>query len=56
MDDNRNHKLDLAEFSKAMQDYGLGYNKEEVQELFNAFDKDHSGQIDFDEFLEKLRV
>lgn len=29
---------------------------QELQELFNAFDKDGSGVIDFDEFLLALRV
>lgn len=56
MDDNKNKKLDLDEFSKGINEYGLNYSKEEMRELFNAFDKDKSGQIDFDEFLEKLRV
>ena len=27
-----------------------------MKELFNAFDADNSGAVDFDEFLEKLRV
>jgi Ca2+-binding EF-hand superfamily protein len=56
MDDNKNRKLELEEFRKGVTEYGLNYSKEEMKELFNAFDKDHSGAIDFDEFLEKLRV
>jgi Ca2+-binding EF-hand superfamily protein len=56
MDDNKNRKLELEEFRKGVTEYGLNYSKEEMRELFNAFDKDHSGAIDFDEFLEKLRV
>lgn len=39
-----------------MHDYGLGYSKEEVKDLFNCFDRDHSGTIDFEEFLERLTV
>lgn len=56
MDDNKNKKLDLDEFRKGISEYGLQYSKEEMGELFLAFDKDRSGQIDFEEFLEKLRV
>ena len=56
IDDNKNKKLELEEFNKALTEYGLNYSKEETKELFYAFDKDHSGFIDFDEFLEKLRV
>jgi Ca2+-binding EF-hand superfamily protein len=55
MDDDRNHRLELEEFSKGVTEYGLNYSKEEIKELFYEFDKDHSGAVDFDEFLEKLR-
>lgn len=47
--------MQYEEFRKGVTEYGLNYNKSEMQELFNAFDKDHSGHIDFDEFLEQLR-
>ena len=56
MDDNKNKKLDFEEFKKGVTEYGLNYTKDEVRELFNMFDKDKSGQIDFEEFLEQLRV
>lgn len=39
-----------------MDEYGFNYSREEIQDLFNMFDKDRSGNIDFEEFLEKLRV
>ena len=29
---------------------------QEVKEIFEAFDKDHNGALDFDEFLISLRV
>ena len=56
MDDNKNRKLDLDEFRKGVNEYGLNYSRDEIMELFSLFDKDKSGQIDFDEFLERLRV
>ena len=56
MDDNKNKMLSFDEFKKGVTEYGLGYSKDEIFELFKAFDKDSSGSVDFDEFLEKLRV
>ena len=32
------------------------FNLQEVKEIFEAFDKDGSKQLDFDEFLITLRV
>jgi Ca2+-binding EF-hand superfamily protein len=56
MDDSSDHKLSFEEFKKGMDDYGCGYSKDECQQLFNKFDKDGSGSISFDEFLEGIRV
>lgn len=55
MDDTKDHRLDFDEFKKGVNEYGLNYSNMEMKELFNAFDEDHSGFIDFNEFLEKLR-
>lgn len=55
MDDSKDHRLDFDEFRKGVSEYGFNYSKAEYQELFNAFDENHSGFIDFDEFLERLR-
>ena len=43
LDDNNDHRLEFEEFKKAVTEYGLHYSKDEMKELFNAFDKDHSG-------------
>lgn len=56
MDDNKNRKLEFDEFRKGVNEYGLNYSKEEIKDIFDIFDKDHSGTIDFDEFLERLSV
>ena len=56
MDDNKDRKLSFEEFTKGITEYGFSYTKDEMKEIFNIFDKDHSGSIDFDEFLLKLRV
>ncbi|KAM6985745.1 calcyphosine-like b isoform 2-T2 [Aplochiton taeniatus] len=55
MDDDNSRTLDLKEFLKGLNDYGVLIEKEDAIALFQLFDKDGSGQIDFDEFLVTLR-
>jgi Ca2+-binding EF-hand superfamily protein len=56
MDDDKNKKLCFDEFKKGINEYGLGLGRDDVLTLFQAFDVDKSGSVDFDEFLLKLRV
>ena len=56
MDDDGSKKLNVEEFTKGINEYGLNFSKAEIGELFRVFDTDQSGSIDFDEFLRKLRV
>lgn len=56
MDDDGSKSLNLDEFQKGLETYGLDLGKEKAKEIFILVDKDKSGTIDFDEFLEKLRV
>ncbi|XP_061119337.1 calcyphosine-like b isoform X1 [Conger conger] len=55
MDDDNNRTLDMKEFMKGLNDYGVLIEKEEAMKLFQHFDRDGSGFIDFDEFLLTLR-
>jgi len=55
MDDNHSMSLDKFEFSKAMQDYMLGFSEGEIATLFATMDRDHSGLIEYDEFLRDIR-
>jgi Ca2+-binding EF-hand superfamily protein len=55
IDDNGSRSLDRQELNKGLQDFGLRMSRSEVDELFAALDKDHSGSISFDEFLQALR-
>ena len=55
MDDNGSKSLDKYEFTKAMNDYQLGFTNQEIQKLFAYFDVDHSGEIDFTEFVRAVR-
>lgn len=56
MDDDKSRSLDMKEFLKGLNDYGILIEKEEAKDLFEKFDHDKSGTIDFDEFLVTLRV
>jgi len=55
MDDNNSKSLDKYEFTKAVTDYMLGFSEGEIQKLFQFFDFDRSGLIDFDEFVRAIR-
>lgn len=56
-DDDGSRSLDLKEFEKGLHDYGvMGLDMDEIKALFDKFDRDGSGTIDFDEFLRNLRV
>lgn len=39
-----------------MNEYRLGFRESEVLALFNAFDVNKNGSIDYDEFLRTIRV
>ncbi len=56
MDDDGNRKLNLDEFRKGVQEYGLNFSKSEIEDLFRLIDIDRNGNIDYEEFLRKLRV
>jgi Ca2+-binding EF-hand superfamily protein len=55
MDDNNSRSLDTYEFNKACKDYMLGFNDSELKTLFQYFDIDRSGSVDYDEFIRTLR-
>ena len=55
-DDDRSRSLNLEELQEGVRDYGVDMSDEEVQQLFSTIDKDGSGSISFDEFLQQLRV
>jgi Ca2+-binding EF-hand superfamily protein len=55
MDDNNSKSLDKYEFTKAMNDFMLGFTEKEVHSLFGYFDTDRSGEVDFTEFVRAIR-
>jgi Ca2+-binding EF-hand superfamily protein len=55
MDDNRSGSLDLPEFAKGVAESKLDITDVDVRVLFNAFDRDGNGTIDYDEFLRVVK-
>lgn len=56
MDVDHNDFLSLTEFTDGLKKFGLTFPEKTVQELFTYIDKDCSGRILFDEFLQAIRV
>jgi Ca2+-binding EF-hand superfamily protein len=56
MDDDGSKSLSMAEFKKGVRECSLDLNEQELNQLFQHFDKDRSGSLDYDEFLRGLRV
>ena len=55
MDDSGNRKVDAQEFFVGLNECGCSLTKEETDALLSAFDTDHDGNVNFDEFLVGLR-
>jgi len=53
-DDNRSGALDKQEFKKAMHDFRVGLNDQQVGVAFGIFDRDGQGEISYDEFLRTI--
>ncbi|CAM1297777.1 Uncharacterised protein g1932 [Pycnogonum litorale] len=56
-DDDKSGLLSFEEFKEIIDNYGIGsqLKQAEMEELFNEFDCDESGSIDYDSFLLALR-
>ncbi|KAH9282134.1 Calcyphosin-like protein [Echinococcus granulosus] len=56
IDDDNNKLISKEEFVKVCHDFRVGLTNDEIDGLFAEIDRDGSGSINFDEFLEALRV
>ena len=48
-------RSEYPEFVKAIKDYKVNLNDNEIKVLFGLFDRDGSGFVDYDEFLRQIR-
>jgi Ca2+-binding EF-hand superfamily protein len=55
MDDDGSKALNIAEFKKAMKELNIGLLDSEIRMLFDHFDADHNGSVNFEEFLQGVR-
>lgn len=55
MDGHGTYKLNIKQFTKAMNDHRLGLNEAEIDTLFEAYDVDMVGIIHHEAFLRELR-
>lgn len=51
MDDNHDGTLDIQEFWKSMKDFRVRISQEECRRLFDLFDEDDNGTINYDELV-----
>lgn len=51
MDDDRSGTLDAQEFAKALSSYRISTDPREHEAIFNMFDPDRNGLINYNEFL-----
>lgn len=55
MDDSGNHTLSREEFAKGLRELDLVTTDAECTALFAYFDRDGSGSVDYEEFLQRAR-
>ena len=54
LDENSDKKISFADFEKMFKRYRFNLSQIEINNLFNFFDKDKSGFIDYSEFLKEI--
>jgi hypothetical protein len=55
IDDDGDRLINLMEFKKSLKEMSMSLADSEMRLLFEHFDADHSGSIDFDEFIQGIR-
>ena len=54
--DKKNHgSIGIEELEELLISVGLATSREEVKRLIDSVDEDHSGKIEFDEFLDLIQ-
>ena len=55
LDDDNSQTINFDSFERSAQDFRFGITFEEVEKLFDYFDKERNGRIDYDEFIRRIR-
>lgn len=55
MDDDRSGCLSFAEFVKAMRSYGVAMHDVDIRTLYDFYDRNHDGSLDYNELLRGMR-
>lgn len=55
MDDDGSKSISIPEFAKACKEFKVGISEENVPVLFEAFDTNRDGTLNYDEFLMAIR-
>ena len=55
IDDDGSKCLNLSEFLKALRDFRVSMSEEDGRRLFQHMDADRSGEIDYEEFVHRVR-
>ena len=55
MDDDNSKSLDRNEFKKAVTDFRVEIPLDQIDTIFNAFDLNRDGTIDYDEFVRMIK-
>ena len=55
LDDDNSQTVDFDAFEKVANNFNFGISFEELQKIFDCFDKKGNGRIDYDEFIRVIR-
>ena len=55
MDNDGNKRLSFVEFQQGCKDFKVNFSVDEIKFLFNRFDRNRDGSINYDEFLRAVR-
>lgn len=56
MDIKGDSNLDVDDFRWGLMDFGIQVTKDEAAEVLKYFDKDGNGKVNFEEFVNTLKV
>lgn len=55
MDNNLDKTISIVEFQQACKDFKIQLTADDINFIFNQFDRNKDGRLDYDEFLRGVR-